>query len=119
MNPTKNLIALSSLSLLAAIVLLLPISRAQAQNVTTENLLDEARCDACHQQSEPSLGPPWQAIAARHGARKAVMVDVLARKIVNGGGGNWGLVPMVPNQWVNIEDAREMASWILEQNKKS
>ena len=42
------------------------------------------------------------------------MVDVLARKIVDGGGGNWGLVPMVPNQWVPIEDARVMSAWILD-----
>jgi cytochrome c len=41
------------------------------------------------------------------------MVDVLARKIVHGGGGSWGVVPMVPNQWVSLEEARAMADWIL------
>jgi cytochrome c len=41
------------------------------------------------------------------------MTDVLARKIVRGGGGNWGSVPMVPNRWVTIDDARTMAAWIL------
>jgi cytochrome c len=78
-------------------------------------LLDTARCHACHQQTEASLGPSWTAIAARHAARRDVMVDVLAGKIVRGGGGNWGLVPMVPNQWVSLEEARVMATWIMDQ----
>ena len=76
-------------------------------------LVGEARCDACHRLDEPSLGPPYVAIAARHAPNKDVMVDVLAHKIVHGGGGNWGLVPMVPNQWVSADDARAMAEWIL------
>jgi cytochrome c551/c552 len=44
-----------------------------------------------------------------------VTVDVLARNIVDGGGGSWGVVPMVPNQWVTVEEARLMAEWILDQ----
>jgi cytochrome c len=71
------------------------------------------RCNACHELSDPSLGPPWQAIAARHAARRDLMVDVLASKIVYGGGGNWGNVPMVPNQRVSPIEARRMAAWIL------
>lgn len=78
-----------------------------------ESLVEQARCYACHDTRGVSLGPPYLAIAARHASRKDVMVDVLARKIVNGGGGNWGLVPMVPNQWVTIEEARLMAEWVL------
>jgi cytochrome c len=78
-----------------------------------EQLVVDARCNACHQVSEPLLGPPYIAIAARHAGRKEVMTDVLARKIVYGGGGTWGVVPMVPNQWVSMEQARVMAEWIL------
>lgn len=85
---------------------------ATAQDRGAE-LVEQARCYACHSLTETSLGPPYIAIAARHAPRKAIMVDVLARKIVHGGGGNWGLVPMVPNQWVTIDDARLMSEWIL------
>ena len=79
-----------------------------------ERLVEEARCYACHHLTDTLLGPPYQAIAARHAPRKDVMTDVLARKIVHGGGGNWGQVPMVPNQWVSIEEARVMSAWILD-----
>jgi cytochrome c551/c552 len=41
------------------------------------------------------------------------MTEVLARKIIHGGGGNWGMVPMVPNQWLTMEEARSMSTWIL------
>jgi virginiamycin B lyase len=78
-------------------------------------LFEQGRCNICHQMSAVSLGPPIQAIAARYVARKDVMTDVLARKIVYGGGGTWGIVPMVPNQWVSIEQARIMSAWILAQ----
>lgn len=76
-------------------------------------LVIEKRCNACHEMNAASLGPPWQAIAARHAARKGLMRDVLASKIVHGGGGNWGNVPMVPNQRVSLVEAQRMATWIL------
>lgn len=95
-------------------LLLAVTGTAHAQDATAgERLIEAARCDACHQREQASLGPPWQAIAARHAANRDVMVDVLASKIVRGGGGNWGNVPMVPNQWVSAEEARAMAVWVL------
>lgn len=76
-------------------------------------LLDARRCNACHAPTEQLIGPPYQAIAMRHSARAAVMGEVLAQKIILGGGGNWGVVPMVPNEHVTLEEARSMAQWIL------
>ena len=61
------------------------------------------------------IGPPWQAIAQRHAPDRAIMEEVLARKIVQGGGGNWGVVPMVPNEHVKPAEARALARWILDQ----
>ena len=80
-----------------------------------EALVEKGRCYSCHQLSEPSLGPPWQAIAARHAPRREIMGKVLAAKILRGGGGNWGNVPMVPNQWLSEEEAQKIAEWVLDQ----
>jgi len=80
-----------------------------------ETLVSESMCYACHQMQEASLGPPWQAIAARHAGNSEVMTDVLAGKIIRGGGGNWGNGPMVADQRVNEERARIMAEWIMQQ----
>ena len=98
---------------LAAAVLLASFASTAAAQDRGERLVEQAHCGACHKRSESSLGPPYVAIAARHAPREDVMIEVLARKIVLGGGGSWGVVPMVPNQWVPIEDARAMAEWIL------
>ena len=94
----------------------LAASALQAQEVGSR-LVEEKLCIACHQMEQASLGPPWRAIAARHAQRTELMTAVLAGKIIRGGGGNWGLVPMVPNQRVSEEEARVMAQWILQQTQ--
>ena len=76
-------------------------------------LVQERRCYGCHDMKQNLIGPSYQAIAVRHAARKDVMVEVLAEKIVAGGAGNWGLVPMVPNEQVSPAEARIIARWIL------
>lgn len=77
-------------------------------------LMKQKRCDACHDVAATRIGPPYVAVALRHRADKDNMVEVLAHKIVLGGGGNWGVVPMVPNEHVTLDEARAMARWILE-----
>lgn len=106
--------------LVVAGVVSLAAAQAQAQAQAEapedgESLIRSAMCYACHQMDSVSLGPPWRAIAARHAARREVMTGVLVSKVLHGGGGNWGLVPMVPNQHVSEEQARLMVEWVLEQ----
>ena len=40
-------------------------------------------------------------------------VDKLAAKIIKGGSGVWGAVPMPPNASVNEADAKKLAEWIM------
>jgi cytochrome c len=82
---------------------------------TGPELLDRHRCNACHDLDKVLIGPPLRAIAARYQNEAVAMTDVLARKILLGGGGNWGVVPMVPNEHVGEADARALAAWILTQ----
>lgn len=88
---------------------------AQAAEPDGAQLAQNLKCYACHTLEQPLIGPPYKAIAARHAANKDVMVEVLARKIVKGGGGTWGVVPMVPNEHVSDADAHALARWILAQ----
>ena len=102
-------------SFLVSLIILLGTSliNSHVKAQDGEQLVSDAMCYACHQMQQASLGPPWQAIAARHATNSEVMTDVLAGKIIRGGGGNWGNVPMVPNQRVNQEQAEIMVEWIL------
>ncbi|HLB30775.1 MAG TPA: c-type cytochrome [Gammaproteobacteria bacterium] len=76
-------------------------------------LVQERRCYGCHHITQALIGPAYTAIAARHAANKPIMEKALARKIVDGGAGNWGVVPMVPNEQVSEDEARAIARWIL------
>jgi cytochrome c len=77
-------------------------------------LAEKSRCVACHDTDRTLIGPSYKAIAARHSANKELMVEVLAQKIIIGGAGNWGVVPMVPNEHVSLEEARAISRWILD-----
>ena len=92
---------------------LLAAGSASAQQLDGSELAAEKRCNACHDVERVLLGPPYRAIAARHASEREVMTEVLAQKIVYGGGGNWGVVPMVPNEHVTLEEALAISSWIL------
>ena len=95
------------------ILMLLPAATVVAGTDDAAALVRQKRCNACHDVDKTLLGPSYRAIAARHAANEAVMVDVLAQKIIDGGGGNWGVVPMVPNEQLSFDEARRIARWIL------
>ena len=84
-----------------------------ASAADVSDLLIEKRCNACHEANATLIGPPYLAIAARHRGEGEDVVEALARKIVLGGGGTWGVVPMVPNEHVTLAEARTMVRWIL------
>lgn len=86
----------------------------QGESVKELPLLKENGCHACHSVDVTLLGPPYKAISLLHSANKETMREVLIQKIISGGGGNWGLVPMVPNEHVTEDEARDMVEWILE-----
>lgn len=88
--------------------------RGHSQEADELPLLREKGCHACHSVDVTLLGPPYEAISLLHAARKETMLEILVQKIITGGGGNWGLVPMVPSEHVTEDEAREMAEWILE-----
>ncbi len=91
----------------------LSIVRAASPKLDGPTLVQERYCYGCHNLTETLIGPSYQSIATLHRARKEIMVEILANKIIIGGAGNWGVVPMVPNEHVSMEEARIIADWIL------
>jgi len=69
-------------------------------------------CMACHATDKKLVGPSYKDVAAKYGGQ-AGAADKLAVKIVNGGAGVWGPVPMPANAQVNAADAKKLADWIL------
>jgi virginiamycin B lyase len=83
------------------------------RSADASGLLRASSCHNCHAVDEPRIGPPYRAIAALHRSRQATMREVLAQKIIHGGAGNWGAIPMVANGDISATEARAMARWIL------
>ena len=101
-----------------AVLLSIFMLQARAADLDGAKLVQERRCYPCHNMTQTLIGPPYKDIALRHARHRDIMVDVLAEKIIVGGGGNWGVVPMVPNEQVSREEARVIARWILDQAEK-
>lgn len=79
-------------------------------------LVAQSDCFTCHKVAEASTGPAYQAVAEKYPNNDAV-VDSLAGKIITGGAGNWGQVPMTPHPQLSKEDARTMVKYILSLKK--
>jgi cytochrome c len=89
--------------------------------VSTPALADMAlatskNCMACHAVDKKLVGPSYKDIAAKY-AGQADAVDKLASKVVKGGSGAWGPVPMPANAQVNDADAKKLVAWILAGSK--
>lgn len=69
-------------------------------------------CMACHAVATKLVGPSYKDVAAKYAGQKDA-VDKLAAKIVKGGAGVWGPVPMPANAQVNEAEAKKLAAWIL------
>ena len=69
-------------------------------------------CMACHAVDKKLVGPSYKDVAAKYAGQKDA-VDKLAAKIVKGGAGVWGPVPMPANAQVNDADAKKLAAWVM------
>jgi cytochrome c len=67
---------------------------------------------ACHAVDKKLLGPSYKDVAAKYANDKSA-VDKLATKILKGGAGVWGPVPMPANAQVNEAEAKKLAAWVL------
>lgn len=70
-------------------------------------LLQKNNCTVCHAVDKKIIGPSFADIAKKHVGK----ADYLAAKIVSGGSGVWGAIPMPP-QSLNEADAKAIASWL-------
>ena len=77
-----------------------------------EALAKAKNCMACHAVDKKLVGPSYKDVAAKYAGQKDA-VDKLAAKIVKGGSGVWGPVPMPANAQVNEAEAKKLAAWVL------
>lgn len=69
-------------------------------------------CFTCHKIDEKNIGPAWRDVAKKY-AGQDTAVKYLAHKIITGGSGVWGEVPMAPHPVLSQEDAETLARYVL------
>ena|SRR5689334_20259915 len=75
-------------------------------------LVAKSDCFTCHKIADQSVGPAYQKVAQKYTASPEV-IDSLSQKVIKGGSGNWGTVPMTPHQTLSKEDAQAMVKYVL------
>jgi cytochrome c len=85
---------------------------AIAPAMADQALATAKNCMACHAVDKKLVGPAYKDVAAKYAGQKDA-VDKLAVKIMKGGAGVWGPVPMPANTQVNEAEAKKLAAWVL------
>lgn len=75
-------------------------------------LIEASDCRTCHQNDTKVIGPAYKDVAKKYKA-DASTIKMLAGKIIKGGQGVWGEIPMSPHPNVSEDDAAAMVEYIL------
>ena len=78
------------------------------------DLAKAKNCLACHAVDKKLVGPAYKDVAAKYKGDKTAEAK-LAEKVVKGGVGAWGQIPMPPNPQVSAAEAKTLAAWVLAQ----
>ena len=93
---------------------------AAAATVSAPALADEAlakakNCMACHAVDKKLVGPAYKDVAAKYAGQKDAAAK-LADKVIKGGTGVWGQIPMPANA-VSKDEADKLVAWVLATKK--
>ena len=103
-----------------------PAEEKSAENTTADNtgkydkgleIIGSSDCTTCHKISEKNIGPAYTDVAQKYEFTEA-NVDSLAHKIIHGGSGVWGTLPMAGHPNLSLDSAKEAVRYILSLRNK-
>ena len=71
-------------------------------------LAAKSDCATCHKVDEKNIGPAWRDVANKYVGQDTA-VAYLAKKIIDGGAGVWGEVPMAAHPTFSQADSEAVA----------
>jgi cytochrome c len=77
-----------------------------------KELISKADCLSCHKLDMKLVGPAYMDVAKKYPASEA-NYDMLSKKVIAGGSGNWGAVAMAPHANIPPADVKKMIEYIL------
>ena len=75
-------------------------------------LIAKSDCLTCQKTDSKLIGPAYKDVAAKYENNEA-NVTLLAGKIIKGGTGVWGQIPMTPHAALSEADAKALAKYVL------
>ncbi len=85
---------------------------ASADDARAMTVAKQNACMGCHAVDKKVVGPGFQAVAKKYANDPSAIV-FLKNKIIKGGSGSWGVVPMPANVKLSDPDVSLLTSWIL------
>lgn len=77
-----------------------------------KELISKADCLSCHKLDVKIVGPAYKDVAKKYPASEA-NYEMLSKKVIAGGSGNWGPVAMTPHPAIPPADVKKMVEYIL------
>lgn len=77
-----------------------------------KELIEKSDCSGCHKQQDKLVGPSYKEISLKY-QNQTDASSILVEKIITGGKGNWGEIPMTAHPQISQADAEEMVKYIL------
>lgn len=74
--------------------------------------LKTSDCTSCHMVERKIVGPSYAEVAAKYESTEE-NITMLAQKVIAGGVGVWGEVPMPAHPGLSEEDAKDMVRYVL------
>jgi cytochrome c len=109
---TENAVAESSSNEIKPQLTVETTSENLAHKSNAELLMEKSDCYSCHSIDTKLIGPSFNEVSKKYENKKA-NIENLVDKIINGGSGVWGEVPMQAHLQISKEDATEMINFIL------
>ncbi len=101
----------------SSLLLVIALSALASTPAMADAGLDLAKaknCMACHAVANKVVGPAYKDVAAKYAGQKDAEAKLVA-KVIKGGSGTWGAVPMPANAQVNEAEAHTLVKWVLSQ----
>ena len=94
-----------------------PAPATSANSDKALELIAGSDCTTCHrvqkESSGATIGPAYSDVAAKYAPAADTTIDRLVKKVISGGSGVWGTVPMTPHPAMKAEDVKTIVTYIM------
>ena len=108
----KKRVTVKRFFLFAALACFMSVAQASAEDEKAFAIAKQNACLGCHAIDKKIVGPSFQSVAQKYKSDPNAQA-FLKNKILQGGAGSWGVVPMPANAKLNASDLSLLTNWIL------